>query len=393
MRLEAEAAARHDDWTTILALTDRLRAEDPAWWPHLWAPVAAIAAHSVGGPAADLLREAIRGGFRQPDMLPLDGLHDLPEWAELAAAMGAPADPPALEITAWPSVRYGPPLVLDRLPADREALLRERLPSPDDSAWSTARGVLEWATSSWDHANDHVDSADALEVLERADAGERFACVEYSVVLSQALNALGIPARRVNLFMPDQHAGFGRGHVVSEAWVDDLHRWVVLDGQNGAWWGTEDEPLGLRELQAIEHAAGPRPAMCVTVRDITRDDQETWWRYFHGASSSGLAWTDRLVPLFQGEAAAARLVVPSTADTHPDLAQIETGVADTDDGPGLVFTPRHPYAVGTVVDGTPLPPDQPFALTSLPSGEHDLRVATVTPYGTLPSQALQVTRR
>ncbi|MFY9916084.1 MAG: transglutaminase domain-containing protein [Nocardioidaceae bacterium] len=393
LRLGSEAAAREEDWTAFLSRTDRLRDEDPAWWPHLWAPLAAVAAHGTGGDALGYLREAIRGGFRQPELLPLEPLRELPDWPQLWAAMSGPVLPPAIEVGVWPTVTYGPPLVLDRLALDREPLLRQRLPSPGRSAWATARTLLEWATAYWEHANDHVDSADAVDVLDRADAGERFACVEYSVVLSQALNVVGIPARRVSLLMRDQHVGFGRGHVVSEAWIDDLRRWVVLDGQNGAWWGSVDEPLGLRDLQAIEHGAGPRPDMCLTVRDITPQDQETWWTYFHAASSSGLKWCERLVPIFQGEAASARLVVPPTAATHPDLTGIETGVADGEGGPGLVFTPVHPYAIGTLVGETQLEPGQPFELETLPPGQHGLGVSTLTAYGTLSPQSLQITRR
>jgi hypothetical protein len=47
---------------------------------------------------------------------------------------------------------------------------------------------------------------------------------------------VNIPARRLDLRAKDSHVGFARGHVVTEAWIDDLNRWVVLDRQNGAWW-------------------------------------------------------------------------------------------------------------------------------------------------------------
>jgi hypothetical protein len=393
LRLGAEAAARADDWPVLLTYADRLRAEDPDWWPHLWAPLAAVAAQSTGGDAAAYLREAVDGGFRQPDLLPLDGLHDLPEWPGLSAVMSSPALPPAIEVTAWPTVTYGPPLVLDRLAPEREAVLAERLPKPSARAWDTARALLEWATSYWEHANDHVDNADAIEVLDRADAGERFACVEYSVLLSQSLNALGIPARRVELLMRDQHVGFGRGHVVSEAWIDDLARWVVLDGQNGAWWGTADEPLGLRELQMLEHAGAARPDMCPTVRDISAEDQDLWWRHFHAASASGLEWCEVLVPILQGEPQTARLVVPATASTHPDLSEMETGVADGPEGVSLTFSPVHPFATGMRIADVMLGPGQPFALPTLPADEHRLEVHTVTRYGELAGRPLHVIRR
>jgi transglutaminase-like putative cysteine protease len=114
---------------------------------------------------------------------------------------------------------------------DRRSALLDRLPSATDSAWDTATRLLEFVHDRWEHSNDHVENPDALNVLDRVDAGDRFACVEYSIVLSQALNAVGIPARRVELFQANYHVGVGRGHVVSEAWIDDLDRWVLLDGQ------------------------------------------------------------------------------------------------------------------------------------------------------------------
>lgn len=97
-----------------------------------------------------------------------------------------------------------------------------------------------------------------MDVLERVAAGERFACVENSIVLSQALNAVRIPARRVQLRQANHHIGVGRCHVVSEAWIDELDKWVVLDGQNGAYWAdTDGAPMALPDLQ---RASPRRPA-------------------------------------------------------------------------------------------------------------------------------------
>ena len=174
LRLRAEAAARAEDWPTLSSYADDLRDRDLEWWPHLWAPLTAVAVHHAGGDPAPLLEEAVAGGFRQPEALELDrllgGLADWPTWS---SRMAEPARPPAAEVTCWPTVTYGPELVLDRLPADREAELRARLPRPESGAWATCRALLEWVTTRWEHANDHVDSRDAVEVLDRAAAGER----------------------------------------------------------------------------------------------------------------------------------------------------------------------------------------------------------------------------
>jgi len=91
-------------------------------------------------------------------------------------------------------------LDIDRWPVVREEILLSRLPDRDSSAWTTARGY-SWVAARWNHANDHVESRDAVEILDRVETGERFACVEYSAVLSQSLNAVGIPARTWGLRM------------------------------------------------------------------------------------------------------------------------------------------------------------------------------------------------
>jgi hypothetical protein len=54
------------------------------------------------------------------------------------------------------------------------------------------------------------------------DAEGFAACREYTVVLTQALNTVQIPARRISLFRDGYYAGVGGGHAVTEAWIDDL---------------------------------------------------------------------------------------------------------------------------------------------------------------------------
>jgi hypothetical protein len=95
--------------------------------------------------------------------------------------------------------------------------------------------------------------------------------VEYSLVLSQVLNALAIPARRLALRQENYHVGLGRAHAVSEAWIDDFCRWIVLDGQNGLYWtGNDGQPIGILELQQAARSGTPRPSY-VTFRDDIGD--------------------------------------------------------------------------------------------------------------------------
>lgn len=384
LRLEAEQALRDDEWQRLIALKVRLREQDPGYWPHLWAPSIAIGVTKTGGDGWPDLVAAVDAGFRQPELLPLtDAFHTHAGWAELLDRMHEPAPPDRWTLATWPTIDYGPLLVLDTIAPARAERLRNALLPAKASAWETAIQLLEWTTTHWDHANDHVDGGDAVDVLDGVATGRRFACVEYSIVLSQSLNAIGIPARRLNLRGRDSHVGFGRGHVVSEAWIDDLGKWVVLDGQNGAWWGTQSEPLGYTELHAAFASGLDRPAMVSTARDNTAQDQDEWWRYFDSTISSGMSWSQPYVATFQGETAPARLLVAPDANVYPDLSQLATTIVDLPDGPGVAFSPIHPYAKGIRLGNSDVSIGEAVALARVFATSMSAEVAALTPYGPL----------
>ncbi|MEV6284502.1 hypothetical protein [Kribbella sp. NPDC051770] len=375
VRLRAEQLMRERDDRGLLELVPELRA-DSEWWAHLWAPGAALAAARVGAAGArELLEEAVAGGFRQPELF--DGeLERVFGWAELSL----PA--PELELVDWPEAAAVLPLELYSIAPERLPGLLERLPSPGDSAWGTALGLLEWVHGLWRHANDHVDAEDALTVLERVEAGERFACVEYSIVLSQALNAVRIPSRRVDLRQDAHHTGVGRGHVVSEAWIDDLDRWVVLDGQNGSYWtDAAGTPLGVRELQALFEP--PHLIGAGSVEPPSAGQAAAWFSYFASASTTGITWAGpTFAPVFQGSRVikTPRLVRDS-GPAYPRLSALSTGLTGTPQRPVVRFQHHHPYGVGVRLhlDSGPIDTDEwPLDLTP---GDHELTVTIRTPYG------------
>ncbi|GAA5154547.1 hypothetical protein GCM10023340_38300 [Nocardioides marinquilinus] len=400
LRLEAERLARAEDDAGLLALADRLRRDDPRQWPHLWAPLAALAARRTGDDRAwPLLEEAVDLGFTQPDLL----APDLPEafadddrWAPLVARM-RPA-PPEVELLDWPDPPPQQPVVLDRIAAEREPALRARVPGDlvePGHPWATAVALLRWVARSWDHANDHVDSPDALEVLDRVAEGERFACVEYSIVLSQVLNAVGVPARRVQLLQAPHHVGLGRGHVVSEAWLDDLGAWVLLDGQNGAFWVDEDgAPLGVPQLVA-RHREGRPATMSCQVRPLDDAAQAFWATYVATVLTTGTGVVDGdgagFALSFQGVSVPrADVLRRGTRHTHPRLDDVTVGVTGTVDRPRLRFGTPHPHATGFRVrgaDGAWVEDADPDGTWPLRRGdgapsEHVAEVAVVTPVGT-----------
>jgi hypothetical protein len=404
LRLHAEQCARDKDDARLFALADQLR-DDSEWWPHLWAPATAIAAQRLGKPAdaLALLQAAVHGGFSQPELFDGDLEEQFaatPDWDDLVARMAANIPPPKLEFLEWPDRGPGQPLALFRIAPDREAALVSRLPDRRTSAWETAVTLLEWARRRWEHANDHVLEPDALEVLDRVEAGERFACVEYSIVLSQVLNASRIPARRVDLRQRHHHTGVGRGHVVSEAWIDDLDSWVVLDGQNGAYWVDDlDRPMGVLDLQRAL-AAGGSARMVALVDEFSAADQAAWFGYFASVSVTGYTWAEPgFAPVFQsmGVIKTDRLLHDG-ALAYPRLSDLSIGIAGTLAAPAIRLSTDHPYAQGfrVVADETTsveiLPEDHRWELDLSP-GEHDVQILTRTPYGaTHPSRLRYLVR-
>jgi hypothetical protein len=204
-----------------------------------------------------------------------------------------------------------------------------------------------------------------------------------------------IPARPISLFRLDYFAGLGTGHVVTEAWIDDFGKWVVLDGQNGAVWRDADGvPLGVLELQE-RYLIGDQPEFSGRGHNFDPDDAAAWFRYFYNASVTGvLAWSPGpYVPVMEGDAViVSQRLTESLAGVAPDLAEISTGVADHE-GPALVFRADHPYATGFQVtdasgQGTVLKLGQPLRLGG-DEGPYELAVAVTTRYGTLTPQPLE----
>jgi Transglutaminase-like superfamily len=394
IRMRAQDAARGDDWATLRAMETELRSDAP-FWTDMWAPISAYAAWKCGEPKARLLlEEAIAGGFDgsgEFDALLTEAFGADDDWAELVDAMRANVPPPAVEILEWPTSRLSRPIRLFRLADDREALLRERIPAAGDTAWETAVQLLGWVAGRWKHANAHVDEQDALDILKLVDEGARFACVEYSTVLSQALNASNIPARVVKLYADDYHVGVGKGHVVAEAWIDGLDTWILLDAQNGIYWTDEDgTTLGVPALQ--ERFRNGRQAAQVSLGPSRVSDRDAalWWRYFAHASPTGVTWSDAaFVPIFQTEAVlSAEVLLRDIDEAYPDLAEITIGITAVEGSPAIRAHTEHPYATGfqIAVEGTApvrIVLDAAWALPREPAGVHETRIATATPYGTL----------
>ncbi|HEX8253741.1 MAG TPA: transglutaminase-like domain-containing protein [Thermoanaerobaculia bacterium] len=101
------------------------------------------------------------------------------------------------------------------------------------SDYDRVRAMSRWVRTRWEHNGSNEPSKyDPITILEEASKGQRFRCVEYSIVLAAALNSVGVPARVLNLKTVDAETReSGAGHVVAEAYLRDRRKWVMVDGQ------------------------------------------------------------------------------------------------------------------------------------------------------------------
>lgn len=392
LRTKGQDLANAENWAGLLALRPEL-ATDADFWPDLWGPTCALAARKLNqNGAVELLDELVQAGFSQPELF--DGqleaaFADDPRWPQIAARIAAANVPPPIVLTEWPVLNPSAPLSLLELPGRAEEL-RAQLPPPGSSAWDTAVTTLAWVTSRWKHANAHMEIDDAVECLKRVDQGQRFACVEYSLVLTQSLNALGIPSRRLSLRQQNYHAGLGRSHAVSEAWIDDLGRWVLLDGQNGLYWiGENGEPLGTVELQEIFAARGQRPNFVTVGTAMDASAADFWFTYLAHATSNAGTWSPGPFGLvFQRTMLrTSRRLEHRPEALYPDLSELGVESALDDHRPALRLIAAHPFARGFAANGASLASDI-LRLEDTP-GEHEVSIAVRTDYGLLPGRMLR----
>ena len=128
-----------------------------------------------------------------------------------------------------------------------------------DNELDRAIALAGWVTGRWRHSGSNVPSmSNPLVILREAAKGANFRCVEYSVVMVGVSQAMGMPARMVGLktrYAATAHSG--AGHVVTEIWLDDFKKWVLVDPQFGYVFQVEETPLHAVELaQALSCSPG-----------------------------------------------------------------------------------------------------------------------------------------
>ena len=154
--------------------------------------------------------------------------------------------------------------------------------------WASIKRLLDWVSNRWQHdGNRTAGTSNALEILERAENGERFACVDYAITMTKCLAAVGYPARYIGLRQPGIAApGFGQGHSCTEVWCNEFQKWVLLDPQNDAWWESDQRPLSAVECRD-RHLEGRDSDLRFIGQHKDADYsklQEQWVTYFYNLS-------------------------------------------------------------------------------------------------------------
>ncbi|UCG61250.1 MAG: hypothetical protein JSV52_13155 [Candidatus Zixiibacteriota bacterium] len=112
--------------------------------------------------------------------------------------------------------------------------------------------MLNWVATRWRHDGKNMaKDRSALAILKEAEAGKRFCCANYADVTLECMKALGFPARFVGLHADDAGYRMSGGHGCVEVWSNEYQKWLLVDGQNNAWWESQGQPLSGYECHQL----------------------------------------------------------------------------------------------------------------------------------------------
>lgn len=111
--------------------------------------------------------------------------------------------------------------------------------------------IMDWVHNQWRHdGNNEPQQNDAISILEEAKNGKNFRCVEYGIVASACLNAVGLKARTIGLKTKNvETTEYGAGHVATEVFLNDLKKWAFIDVQFNSMPVLDGIPLNAVEFQ------------------------------------------------------------------------------------------------------------------------------------------------
>lgn len=121
----------------------------------------------------------------------------------------------------------------------------------DHSDMEKVLSILNWTHHQWKHdGGNSPKGSDGISILNEARAGGRFPCFAYSIVLADQLMAQGYKARVIYLKTKDAETRKGSpGHVATEVYLNDLKKWIFVDGQFNVMPTLHGKPLNAAEFQ------------------------------------------------------------------------------------------------------------------------------------------------
>lgn len=132
----------------------------------------------------------------------------------------------------------------------REKYKLDTLRKPGFSELDAQVSIMNWVHNRWKHNPLNIaPRLDAIDILDSVEQGVTYRCVEYAIVLCQALQASGYPARVIELHSKGVSYGVAKGHVATEAWNNELRKWIYLDAQTNAAWKHGNTFLNASEVR------------------------------------------------------------------------------------------------------------------------------------------------
>lgn len=183
----------------------------------------------------------------------------------------------------------------------RERFQLDTLISKDKTDFENIMNVQSWVHSRWIHDGDNVpENHNPIYILEQAEKGERFRCVEYASVASSCLKSLGYTVRGLWLKTRDvDEVNYGAGHVVNEVYLKDKKKWFFIDPQFDIIVLKDSTPLNAVEFQKAivtkEHIDIINPS-----KEISDEDYIKWigpylFYFTTGLNNGAISNWDRVI--------------------------------------------------------------------------------------------------
>lgn len=158
----------------------------------------------------------------------------------------------------------------------------ELVANPAKDEWSRILQTVKWVHSHIQHDSfNQTLQSSSLQILQRAEKGERFSCVEYAKVLRDILHMQGIVARSLNLQSASiAYGSLGSSHVAVEAWSNTHGKWVLLDAQWGVYAVHKKAPLNVSELYQLQRKGKFNEVKFTTADGKANQELEKAYREF-----------------------------------------------------------------------------------------------------------------